>query len=154
MSGLKQFNEEHIADFLVAKEDVAPAAPSSTHADPLLQTLRQLRITASRQPAEAQSPIDRLLRDYGRFLIQERGLRQVTLDNYLPIAWRLLIKAFGVKSVQLKQLAVGDVTRFILREKSTFSPKRVQLTTSALRSSWVFFISARSGCLWPRRFPR
>ena len=86
------------------------------------------------QPAEAQSPTDRLLRDYGRFLIQERGLSQATLDNYLPVARRFLTNAFGVKPVQLDQLAVGDVNRFILREKSTFSPKRVQLTTSALRS--------------------
>ncbi len=132
---VEQLNERHIADFLVAQKKALRRQRQVRHTlAQLLQALRQLRITASPQPAEAQSPIDRLLRDYGRFLIQERGLSQATLDNYLPIARRLLIKAFGVKSVQLNQLAVGDVTRFILREKSTFSPKRVQLTTSALRS--------------------
>ena len=130
-----QLNEKHIAHFLAAQKKALRQQRQVQHTlAQLLQALRRLRIIPGPQPAEAQSSTDRLLRDYGRFLIQERGLGQATLDNYIPVARRLLIHAFGVKSVHLDQLAVGDVNRFILREKSTFSPKRVQLTTSALRS--------------------
>jgi hypothetical protein len=65
----------------------------------LLRELRQLRIIPGPKPAEAESLTDRLLQDYGRFLTQERGLSQATLDNYLPVARRLLTNAFGVKTV-------------------------------------------------------
>jgi site-specific recombinase XerD len=71
---------------------------------------------------------------YGRFLSQERGLSQATLGNYLPIARRFLATVFGTEAVRLRQLAASDVHAFILRDRSTLSPKRVQLTTSALRS--------------------
>ena len=71
---------------------------------------------------------------YGRFLAQERGLSQVTLGNYLPVARRFLSKVFGTKAVDLDELAAGDVNGFILHDRSTLSPKRVQLTASALRS--------------------
>jgi integrase len=50
------------------------------------------------------------------------------------VAGRFLTNAFGGKTVQLDQLAVGDITRFVLSERATFSPKRVQLTATALRS--------------------
>ena len=50
------------------------------------------------------------------------------------MARRFLNNAFGAKTVQLDQLAARDINGFILRDSSTFSPKRVQLTTSALRS--------------------
>jgi site-specific recombinase XerD len=132
---VEQLGEMHVAAFLATQKKALRRQRQVQHTlAQLLQALRRVRIIPDPQPAEAQSPTDRLLRDYGRFLIQERGLDQATLDNYIPVARRLLVNAFGVKSVHLDQLAVGDVNRFILREKSTFSPKRVQLTTSALRS--------------------
>ena len=93
-----------------------------------------MRVIPDPQPPPVESPTDRLLQDYGRFLAQERGLSQATLDNYLPVARRFLANAFGTRTLQLDQLAARDINGFILREKSTFSPKRVQLTTSALRS--------------------
>jgi integrase/recombinase XerD len=133
--GIGQLDEECIAEFLAAQKKVLGRRRQVRHTlAQVLQTLRQLRIIPGPQPTETQSPTDRLLRDYGRFLAQERGLSQATLDNYLPVARRLLANAFGAKPVQLCRLAVGDVNRFILRERSAFSPKRVQLTTSALRS--------------------
>jgi site-specific recombinase XerD len=100
----------------------------------LLYHLRRLRVVPDPQRPQAESPSDRLMHDYARFLAQERGLSQVTLDNYLPAARRFLAYAFGTKALRLDQLEAGAINRFILRDKSTFSPKRVQLTTSALRS--------------------
>ena len=133
--GVEQLDEQRIADFLVEQKKALRRQRQVRHTlAQLLRELRRLRIIPGPKPAEGESLTDRLLQDYGRFLAQERGLSQATLDNYLPVARRLLTNAFGVKTVQLKQLAVRDVNRFILRERSTFSPKRVQLTTSALRS--------------------
>ena len=132
---VEQLNERRIADFVAAQKKVLRRRRQFRHTlAQLLRELRGLRIIPGPQPVEAASPTDRLLQDYGQFLVQERGLSQATLGNYLPIARRFLTGAFGLKTVQLDRLAVRDVNRFILRAKSTLSPKRVQLTTSALRS--------------------
>ena len=137
--GIEQLDEGCIAEYLAAQKEALRRQRQVRHTlAQVLEALRQLRIIARSQAAKAQSPTDRLLDDYGRFLTQERGLSQATLDNYLPVAQRLLTHAFGDKPIQLDRLAVGDVNRFILRQKSAFSPKRVQLTTSALRSFFGF----------------
>jgi site-specific recombinase XerD len=104
----------------------------------LLSHLRRLRVVPAPQPLQTEGPTDRLMHDYGRFLAQERGLSQVTLDNYLPAVRRFLVHAFGTRTLQLDQLGASAINRFILRDRSTFSPKRVQLTTSALRSFFGF----------------
>jgi len=132
---VEQLDEQRIADFLAAQKRARRRQRQAQHTlAQLLQELRRSGIIPGQQSAQAKSPADQLLHDYGGFLTQERGLSQVTLDTYLPVARRFLGKAFGTKTVRLEQLAAGDVGRFILRERSTFSPKRVQLTTSALRS--------------------
>jgi len=133
--GLEQFDEMRIADFLIAQKKALRRQRQVRHTlAQLLQELRRLRIIPGQQPVQPGSTTERLLQDYGRFLAQERGLSQVTLDNYLPVARRFLAKALGTRTAELSQLGGRDVNGFILREKSTFSPKRVQLTTSALRS--------------------
>jgi len=132
---VQQLDERRIADFLTAQRKALRRQRQVQHTlGQLLQELRRSRVIAGQQPAQVQSPTELLMHGYGRFLAQERGLSQATLDNYLPVARRFLANAFGAKAVQLDQLAAGDVNGFILRDRSTFSPKRVQLTTSALRS--------------------
>ena len=99
---VEQLNERHIADFLVAQKKALRRQRQVRHTlAQLLQALRQLRITASPQPAEAQSPIDRLLRDYGRFLTQERGLSQTSLQTYLPVARHFLSEVLGAGALRL-----------------------------------------------------
>ena len=100
----------------------------------LLHYLRHLRVVPDQQASQVESPTDRLMHDYERFLAQERGLSQVTLDNYLPAVRRFLTHAFGTGTLRLDQLKASTINAFILRDQSAFSPKRVQLTTSALRS--------------------
>ena len=60
------------------------------------------------------------------------------MNNYGAVAGRLLDSAFGTKALPLDRLSAKDITGFVLREKAVFSPKRVQLTTSALRSFLAF----------------
>jgi site-specific recombinase XerD len=89
-------------------------------------------------PLTAATKIDRLLDEYCEFLTNERGLSRETLKNYLPVVRRLLVRKFGAGEMLLDQLSVADINGFILHESSTFSNKRVQLTTSALRSFFGF----------------
>jgi site-specific recombinase XerD len=133
--GIEQLNERWMTDFLAARKKVLRRRRQVRHTlGQLLHELRQSRVIPEQEPADAEGPTDLLMQDYARFLAGERGLSQVSLDNYLPVAGRFLTNAFGGKTVQLDQLALGDVNRFVLSQRATFSPKRVQLTTSALRS--------------------
>ena len=134
-TGIQQLDEQQIAAFLKARRKPLRRHRQVEHTlSQLIQHLRRSKIIPDRQPPQPESPTDRLMRDYGQFLAQERGLSQVTLDNYLPVARHFLVNAFGTKTVHLDQLGASAINGFILRARSTFSPKRVQLTTSALRS--------------------
>jgi len=132
---IRQIDEQRIADFLKAQRQPLRRHRQVQHTlAQLLQHLRHSKVIPDLRTSQAESPIELLIHDYGQFLARERGLSQLTLDNYLPVARRFLSNSFGVKTVQLGKLTAKDVNRFILRDKATFSPKRVQLTTSALRS--------------------
>lgn len=100
----------------------------------LLRQLRQANVIPAVVDPVRDSPLDRVERDYAGFLTQERGLLQTTLNNYLPVARRFLISRFGSGRLRLDALRAHDVSAFILRDLAGFSPKRVQLATSALRS--------------------
>jgi len=133
--GLEHLDEPRINDFLTSQKKALRRQRQVRHTlAQLLQELRRLQVIPGPQPVQSGSTTDVLLQDYGRFLAEERGLSQATLDNYLPVARRFLAKAFGTRAVELNQLVGRDINGFILREQSAFSPKRVQLTTSALRS--------------------
>ena len=110
------------ADFLALRYD----ANRTRHA-----YYRQLRLIHEHFACDPTTLTESRLRDY--FLLVKL-LSQVTLDNYLPVARRFLVKAFGTRTADLRQLGGRDLNGFILGEKCTFSPKRVQLTTSGLRS--------------------
>jgi hypothetical protein len=61
--------------------------------------------------------MDRITHDYAHFLAHQRGLSQVTIDNYVPIAQRFLETRFGAGKVCLDELCVADVTDFIDRQR-------------------------------------
>ena len=103
----------------------------------LTQILAHLRRQGAVFPQAARAiamPIDRITRDYTHFLVHERGLRPATLANYVPIAHRFLEAKFGTGKVSLSKLHLADVTEFVVGDSSTSSPRRAQLTATALRS--------------------
>ena len=108
------------------------------HEQPTFRALlRQLRIDGLIRisaPAVNDSALDRIENSFGRYLAQERGLTQTTVDNYLPIVRRFLTERFGTNVILLEELVPEDITRFILRHAHTDSPCRAQLMVTALRS--------------------
>ena len=132
---IQQLDEQRIDQFIKTQRKQLCRQHQIQHTlTQLLHYLRRLRVVPDQQAPPTESPTERLMHDYEQFLAQERGLSQVTLDSYLPAARRFLVHAFGTKALRLEQLGASTIHGFILRDKSTFSPKRVQLTTSALRS--------------------
>ena len=71
---------------------------------------------------------------FGKFLAQERGLKQATVDTYLPIAGQFLTEQFGPGPIVLNGLHSNDIVRFILRSTETVSTRRAQLIVCSLRS--------------------
>lgn len=133
--GLKQINEERIEDFLKRQRKQTRWHNFIRYAlIQLLQHLHRSKLIPDRPPPDTERPIDPLMRDYGRFLAQERGLSEASLHSYLPIARHFFSEVLGAGALRFDKLGAADISRFVLRATSTLSPKRVQLTTSVLRS--------------------
>lgn len=98
-----------------------------------LHMLRE-RGATRRQKKPALSPRQRLITKYGRYLLEERGLTQATVVNYVPFIEQFLSARFHEIPLKLSQLRASDVTEFIRRQAHQLSPGRAQLLVTALRS--------------------
>jgi site-specific recombinase XerD len=78
--------------------------------------------------------IDLIERHYRRFLLQERGLIEPTVDQYLPAVRRFLFHRFRNRKIRLKKLCPRDVRDFVLYDSSDRGRSSLQTATSALRS--------------------
>jgi integrase/recombinase XerD len=127
--------EEQVEGFLEARKKKISLRRGDGRS--LIQLVHYLRgVGAVPVPSSrlSSSPADRIIGAYARFLVDQRGLSQATLANYVPIARHFLEARFGVGMLSLNKLCVTDVTDFIVHNSSTGSLKRVQLQASALRS--------------------
>ncbi|MDP2858281.1 MAG: site-specific integrase [Bacillota bacterium] len=100
----------------------------------LLSLLQEAGAAAAAPPQVDESPAARVVRDFGQYLAQERGLSQATLNNSLPVVRRFLDKRFSDQPVLLDELRAPDVTGFVLRNAHTLSPGCAKLMVGALRS--------------------
>jgi len=75
---------------------------------------------------------------FARYLTEERGLAQRTLDSYLPPVCAFLSERFGTEPIVLDELTPKDITGFILRHSKRVSPRRAQVVTTVLRSFFRF----------------
>jgi site-specific recombinase XerD len=140
---IKDLNEAQIGEYLERrkKQLLLHRGDRRTVAQ-LLDHLRQTGVIPTSHEVFRDSPMNRIAQDYAHFLIHQRGLTQVTTNNYLPITRRFLETRFPGGKVCLGKLCAGDVTDFIVRDCSGFCPRRVQLTASALRSFLGFLVNA------------
>jgi site-specific recombinase XerD len=139
--GIKDLDEEQIGEYLKRrkKQLLLHRGDRRTLAQ-LLHHLRQVGVVSSACEVFSDNPVNRITRDYAHFLDHQRGLSQVTIDNYRPVAQRFLETRFAGGKVCLNKLCVSDITDFIVRDSVTFCQRRVQLTTTALRSFLGFLV--------------
>ncbi len=107
----------------------------------LRQLLKHLRVTGvSEDPilVDDHDKRRRIESGFTEYLVNERGVKQHTIDTYLPIASRFLSDHFGTGSIVLSDLNPNDIVRFILQDTKTVSTKRAQLIVSSLRSFFRF----------------
>jgi site-specific recombinase XerD len=132
---VQRLDEEHVNAFLKTQKQqyVGPRGHRGT-VKLLLRYLRRWGVIPGARRSVPDNPLDRITQDYAQFLLEQRGVSQRTVDNYLPIIRRFLEKSFAKGRVCLARLCVEDVVRFIVHYSSVVWPGNVQLTTSVLRS--------------------
>jgi site-specific recombinase XerD len=132
---IEDVEEEQVDAFLkTRKKELLLRRGDGRTLTQLLHYLRRVGAILTPSAVRSDNPRDRITRDYAHFLVDQRGLSQATVANYVPIARGFLETRFGVGKLSLNKLRVTDVTDFIVRGSSTGSPRRVQLNASALRS--------------------
>ena len=95
--------------------------------------LREIGVTAAKPP-EPRNCQQRFIDEYRRYLLQERGLAETSLLNYVPFAEQFLSDRFGQSDMNLSELTATDVTRFLQDRAHQLSPGRAKLLVTALRS--------------------
>lgn len=98
-----------------------------------LAMLREIGLTAAKPP-EPRNCQQRFIDEYRHYLLQERGLAETSLLNYLPFAEQLLSNRFGQSDMNLSELTATDVTRFMQDRAHQLSSGRAKLLVTALRS--------------------
>lgn len=106
----------------------------------LVEHLRELGVLASPEPVCEESPLEHLLGRYTKFLLEERGVVQKTVEYYVPIARRFLEESFGDGRLCLRELGESDVTAFVLRWVQTRSPGWAKQLVTVLRSFFRFLL--------------
>ena len=132
---VKRLDEQRVGQFLRARcKRLRWQGSDPSSLSRLLRQLRQASVIPTVAPPALDSPLDRVEQDYARFLLQERGLVQATLRNYLPVVRRFLVSRFGGGKLRMDALRSHDVSKFIIHDLAGWIPKQVQLACSALRS--------------------
>jgi site-specific recombinase XerD len=109
------------------------------HGDPttlrgLLKQLSDDGVIAEPRAIADEGAQAEIVREFSRYLIQERGLSAATVGNYVAVIDRFLTRRFGEGPVDLVAMQAHDLTDFILAQARRLSPKPAQLMVTALRS--------------------
>ena len=104
----------------------------------LLEYLRQLDVIPTPALEVDDSKIGCIVHEFSNYLLQERGLSQASLNNYLPIVQKFLKKRFGTQSVLLEEIDQTDISHFVLQQVHKLNRGRAKLMVTALRSFFRF----------------
>jgi site-specific recombinase XerD len=128
-------SEKVIAEFSTAQRQQCWTRVGGTAAlRALLEQLRSLGVAPAAVPEVGCSAAARLADEFGRYLRKERSLSEDSVVSYCPVARLFISERFGTDPIDLTRLCVGDLHAFVSRQLRDYSPKRVQLMLSGLRS--------------------
>jgi site-specific recombinase XerC len=96
--------------------------------------LCQKGVVKPRQPPVADNAQTRIVAEFRRYLLQERGLSPATLLNYVPVVEQFLSERFHNRAPNFAMLRAPHVTGFVMRHAHQLSPVRAGLMVTALRS--------------------
>jgi len=106
----------------------------------LLGHLRQLGVIPD--PTAPCGAIDFIQRDYGHFLIHERGFVPSSVVQYVCVVRRFLSDRFPDDQIKLPWLSAKDVTDFVTRDTAVRGRRSAQLMTAVMRSFLGYLFQA------------
>jgi site-specific recombinase XerD len=107
--------------------------------EPILKHLQTAGIISLSEHTELpSSELDRLLNDYGQYLLHERAVIPTTVRRYQRVARSLLEYCFKCGSLELSRLSAADVASFVTRQSRTSSVGFAKETVTALRCALRF----------------
>jgi integrase/recombinase XerD len=103
---------------------------------PLLRYLRRIGVVPSPEPVfrDTSAGVALLVEEYRRFLINERGLAEVSILRYLPAVRGFLAGVPGPVEAGLSRLSAAQVSRFVLDQAGLRSIPDAKSMVTALRS--------------------
>jgi site-specific recombinase XerD len=109
--------------------------------DRLLRMLVQKGVVKpSCQSPVADNAQARIIAEFQRYLLQERGLSPSTLLNYVPMVDQFLSDRFHKEALDFARLRARHVTRFVMRHARQLSPIRAGIMVTALRSFFRYLL--------------
>jgi integrase/recombinase XerD len=133
---VSSIDSEHVARYL--RTHVRQVKIARGDAAALRYFLKFLRregiIPSERISSQSLSPIEQVVQEFQRYLLDDRALVQSTIVNYTPFVRGFLSSSFGREPVKLSRLCAGDVVRFVQRLAKRLHLKQAKLLTTALRS--------------------
>jgi integrase/recombinase XerD len=137
--GVEDLDEQRIGEFL---EQLAQQRVWIRHTRAvlflLLGHLRVAGILPMPVVEVDDTPIGQMEREFARYLLEQRGLSPTTVQRQLPLIRWFLGERFGAGPLLLSELAVADVTRFVLRCCRPGTTRRGEAIVTALRSFFRF----------------
>jgi len=130
--GLHQVDEATVERFLKRDPEVSHGGEPA----PLrrvLAMLREIGVTAAKTPSPRNRQ-QQLIDEYRRYLLQERGLAESSVLNYVPFAEQLLSNRFGESDLNFPELTATDVTKFMQDRVLQLNHGRAKLLVTGLRS--------------------
>ena len=101
---------------------------------PLLEYLRGLGVVPEAPDVEPDTPIDRLLARYRRYLVVERNLAPTTAHGYLAAIRPFLAGRVTPDGLALEGLTVADITTYVVTRCPSQPRGSAKLTVTSLRS--------------------
>ena len=100
--------------------------------EPLIRYLRAIDVAPP--PMQVETPVDRLLREYGEYLAQQRGLVASTIRGYTDFARYFIATEIDGDVLDWRSLNAADVARFVSREFRRSNIGKCKHTVTELRS--------------------
>lgn len=147
--GLDELTIERVEAFLEARRAEGYTCWRSQRGlTPLLDFLRGQGVAPTPVPAAARTPVEELLADYCRYLLDERGLAKATVGNHVRVAGLFLAERCRAHrgELVLEDLTAGEVAGFVVAECAKRSVGSAKILVSGLRSVLRFLhVSGRVG---------
>lgn len=126
---------QRVETFLCERDPHHRFRSNKANARQLLSWLRGSgRVPPARCSPADNAPIERVVRRYERFLLNERGLKATTVEGYVRTVRAFLADRFGTEDIALKGLSARDANQFILREVQRLSRSSARTVGTILRS--------------------